>query len=175
MDIEPLWALYRDLTRQAYEAEKKYKSEEAAEKPCSTLTYIELNDLRARAAGVMRSIEALSEDRQAAWKRGFEIWKEENGLAPEGEFGCWMPVKKKPYPDATEVRCLVTAVNKLGRKEIFVAFRSRKTSADPWRSTDLVCSNKYGRINDGWTITAWMLLPDPYTGDSAESDTHEED
>lgn len=176
MDIECLWELYRETTRKAFELEKEYKRQKKEEKPYSGLTYIELNDVRSRAAGITRCIEALAPDKHEVWRREFEIWQEENELPPEGEFGLWTPAKKKKQPDGAGFPCLVSAVNIFGQKTVFEAFTGYgEKPFNQWCTLDKTKGGEGEKVHECWKITAWMPLPPPYDGDeeSEEEDNGE--
>ena len=162
MNIEPLWELYRKLTREAHEHQKKYDREKKEGLEYASLTYIEMDAIRARSAGVMQSIEALAEDKQEVWRRGFEIWQEENELAPEGKFGCWMPTEKKKQPDSAGFPCLVTAVNPYGQKMVFEAFTGYGEPLNQWYTLNKTHSGEGEKVADCLKITAWMPMPEPY-------------
>lgn len=168
MEIDKLWELYRASIRRAYELDKKYKVEKEQEKDYSYFTFLELNDERGKMNGIMRCIEALSDDKHEIWRRGFEIYKEENEFPSEGEFGCWMPCKKKIQPDAAGFPALVTAVNKLGQSVVFEAFTGYGEPGNPWYTLDRTKGDEKQKMLDCWTVTAWMPLPEPYKEDAEE-------
>ena len=179
MNIEPLWELYRKLTREAFEHQKKYDREKKEGSEYASLTYIEMDEIRARSTGVMQSIVALADDKKEAWRRGFEIWQEENELAPEGKFGCWMPTEKKTFPERAG-HYLVSAKHKYGKTFVFEAHICCNRNKDmlyKWYTCDEWYSAEKNEVSDDFTITAWMPMPEPYCGgdDEGEIDEQNED
>ena len=77
-------------------------------------------------------------------------------------FGNWIPVKDR-LPDAAGVSVLVTAVNTYGQRHVFEAFQGYGDFK--WYTYDVTKMKRDGSTNNevgnGWTITHWMVKPEP--------------
>lgn len=77
-------------------------------------------------------------------------------------FGNWISVKDR-LPDAAGVPVLVTAINTYGQKDVFEAFLGygdfkwyTENVMRMSKKTDISCE-----VSEAWTITHWMVKPEP--------------
>lgn len=77
-------------------------------------------------------------------------------------FGNWISVKSR-LPDSAGVSVLVTAVNTYGQRHVFEAFQGYGDFK--WYTQDVTKMKRDGSTNnevsEAWTITHWMVKPEP--------------
>lgn len=132
---EQLWEMYKTEATKANELRK------IQDKDRNGYTMIEQITQDGITQGILRCLEKLEGKR--AWKKGFEINCEINGIDLETGFGTWETVKKPPKKDGWY---LVTLDGEIaGEENDFVG----------------MCSFENGKWDEEDCVIAWMPLPIP--------------
>lgn len=138
--LEKLWKLYEEAV---WEDVKMRKRQESTNEDHKGLSMIESITANGKANGILRCIEAISEDKKSTWMRSFEIWTRANKNVQAYDF--WVPCSKR-LPEKTG--WYLTS-----RKDGFV-------------DTGYFFEDNTWRTAKGQEVIAWMPLPSIYEEES---------
>lgn len=137
--LEKLWKLYEEAV---WDDVKLRKKQESADENHRGFSMVESLTANGKANGILRCIEALSEDKKATWMKSFEIYTRANENVQAYDF--WVPCSKR-LPE-TNKEYLTTRED--GSISIGYLFEDNS-----WREAR------------GQEVVAWMPLPPAYVSE----------